>query len=588
MPRGYYPLALKHYTPVFKPHPAPKNKTPQDAPTVCLEISENLIPYLLGLLEHYRWKDAFSGSDSEVAHALTMFEDLRHLLMTARDDCEKGIICRDYAPSSAIISYAPQDPFTQPDYVPPGYKTPPFTIMNDPLVEALFGFENGDVMTGITGLPVETAAIAQGLARFRVNLTGEGTVELHMLTAPFGGAIVITKDDDPLSVIYADLVRDISIVPPINNVVSIIEIDVLGPGKHHIDVSFIPSFGQTALFVGYGGGLRKVNLCGFPEMQGTKADTNTFDCPIDLGEDGMRLRINPADKCEWQMDCGDGVWTHFWSPKDCGSPDITQPAPQGELMPGQCKIYNVTLQGKEKWLAPVPVGPGYSVEVSAAAGMWYPNYSFLWYCPQGTRAVLSVCTGTEDMVSGRPYTPKGVGRLIFDHNGTFYDGYNTTTVIPANAPLSDLMFQMNDADLSDNQGSISFNVRICAPAEGTFNEENLTISATTSTPVTMTQATDPTKVYRITLSGTAQVGVDTGSPLNGDAFYRQPTVGGGYTSTDVQMWINGGAFPSVPALDSGHTYEIDKQGDGTQWAFVLHDAAYGDNAGSLSVNVKQL
>jgi len=80
-PKPYIPLALDHYTPVLKSMPVPNIASVSDPPLVCVTFSEKLIPYLLGLLEIYRWPDKLSGTPEQVTTALGVFQDLMALLM---------------------------------------------------------------------------------------------------------------------------------------------------------------------------------------------------------------------------------------------------------------------------------------------------------------------------------------------------------------------------------------------------------------------------------------------------------------------------------------------------------------------------
>lgn len=77
------PELLTNYTPVFKPKPALEIATIDDAPTVCVEMSAELIPYLLGLLEIYRWPDRIRGTEEEKKHTVGLFQDLMARLATA-------------------------------------------------------------------------------------------------------------------------------------------------------------------------------------------------------------------------------------------------------------------------------------------------------------------------------------------------------------------------------------------------------------------------------------------------------------------------------------------------------------------------
>lgn len=596
MPYHYSPLALGHYTSTFKAMPVPRLKSPQDAPTGCFQLSLELVPYLLGLLEEYRWPDKFVGTPDEIAQALNVIEDLRYIFMHPQNCGEMGVTCLDYAPSSPIIEWSPMNPFTQAGFVPDGYKIPPWEVSTNPVLSAILGLEVGDVISGELGLPVTTPAINQGLARFRVKLVGEGTVELHLITIPFGGTAVITVDDNPLSTTFVDLIRNVNLTPPENNVISINEFEIKGQGDHHIDVTMIPSFAQTVTFVGYGGGIRKVNLCGFEPMQGGKPDNRPFSqCAIEL-EDNVRLRINPANPCEWQQDCGDGVWSHFWSPEDCGKGTINQPSPEGELSPGQCKVYNVTLQGKEKWRLPVPVASGYTVTVTGFAGMWFPNVGAFWYCPNGAHNVLGVCTGSFDTDSGNPLPSAPRARVVYEVNGVFYDAYTPTT-IPAGVSLTDLTFQMNDADLSDNQGNVSFNVTVCAPVSGAFVQETLSVPLNSGSSVSTVQDTNSAKVYKVTVDGVGSSNVGINQQ---DAWYasadswathvRATVTGNACDAGDpyIQLYINGAVVASTPAYQSSHIYELNVQGIDAPFAFKFCDSVYTDNTGALSIKVEEL
>ena len=61
----YNPLAMTHYDPVFVPSPPIdlNLQRVEQSPAVCVEINEDFIPYILGVLESYRWSDKFTGND---------------------------------------------------------------------------------------------------------------------------------------------------------------------------------------------------------------------------------------------------------------------------------------------------------------------------------------------------------------------------------------------------------------------------------------------------------------------------------------------------------------------------------------------
>lgn len=79
--RPYLPFALSNYTPVLKAMPVPPINGLMQPPLVCVTFSAALVPYLLGLLELYRWPDKLSGTEEEVNTALGIFQDLMAVLM---------------------------------------------------------------------------------------------------------------------------------------------------------------------------------------------------------------------------------------------------------------------------------------------------------------------------------------------------------------------------------------------------------------------------------------------------------------------------------------------------------------------------
>lgn len=87
MPRSYKPIQLIwNYTPVLKPMPA--SDLPQsvdEEPAVCVRLSNKLVPYLLGLLEMYRWEDKLTGTPQEVIDGLGLFQDL--LVVLTEGNC---------------------------------------------------------------------------------------------------------------------------------------------------------------------------------------------------------------------------------------------------------------------------------------------------------------------------------------------------------------------------------------------------------------------------------------------------------------------------------------------------------------------
>lgn len=438
-----------------------------------LPVCTNKERFLLMLqaLMYYR---SVTENHNNLDHMIDVLEAMAYINDPHRSPCfpdpeaRDETVCVDYLPNAGIISYAPGDPFNQPDYTPPGYTGPPFTVINNDIIEGLFGLQDGDVVTGIFGAPVFTPAIGQGLARLRVAVKGKATVELHLLTLPFGGSALITLDGNPLSTVVVELIRNTALIPPEDNVVLIYEVETFTEGDHVVDVSFIPSFGGVATFIGYGGGLRKVNICTEKSAE-SHGDFELSNCTFESG-DNMRLRKKPGDPCILQIECGTDEWEDWYDPRSCMSDAINeqvrQPEAQGELESGECREFkNIVLRGNDRWHAPIKVEEGFVIEVHNAAGGWAVANNE-WYCPSGQMYALGGCTSMgANAGSGFPVPDKPKGRLIATYGALAFDAFNARFVIPAGAPQAELMFQMNDTDLSNNDGSVSFEVKICRAEE---------------------------------------------------------------------------------------------------------------------------
>lgn len=256
---------------------------------ICFTIDRKFLPYIIGALSALEQPQTYEIDDPtssiiEARNLITKF-------VAQQDDC--GETCLEYPPSSSIVGWAPGNPYTQPDYIPDGYIAPPFMVIEESTPAALLtGLAAGDVVSGWLSLPVTTPALGEGLARFRVTVSGIGTVELHLLAIPAGGAALVVDDDDITTATTIDLNKDLVAVPPETDTVIIHERKFTTEGEHHIDVSFLPQFNDSEIFLGYGGGIRKLELCGFDDMS-------------------LDVRQNPTDNCILQKRNGAGEWVDF-------------------------------------------------------------------------------------------------------------------------------------------------------------------------------------------------------------------------------------------------------------------------------------
>jgi len=191
---------------------------------------------------------------------------------------------------------------------------------------------------------------------------------------------------------------------------------------------------------------------------------------VQIEEDiSMNIRISPDDSCIIQLWCIDH-WEDWYDPRLCIAEGAAQNPPAGEVAPGDCAAYDLTVRGDGRTILPVPVKPGAILTISNAQGGWWDgNVLHAWNCPSGLTYALGACVSAGATDAGSPIPALSIGRLIVKIGSTYYDAYNTSIVIPANASPADAYFQMNDASLSGNQGSVSMRVEVCQPENSALN-----------------------------------------------------------------------------------------------------------------------
>lgn len=273
----------------YKPFPKPVPPIPViGLGDMCITFDKKYLPYILGALKSLEAPQTYQ-TDQETAVL-----EARQLLskFIIHDPCESEGNCVEFALSSNIISWEPKNPFTEAGEIPDGYIAPPFYVLVDDAATITLGLQPNDVISGWFSLPVFTPALGEGLARFRVTVQGACTVELHLLAIPSGGLVWIVDDDNPLTLTSVDLNRDLVSLPPETDVTVIQERTFTDAGEHHIDVSFLAQFNDSAVFLGYGGGIRKVVVCGGDDLM-------------------LDVRQNPFSPCILDKRSGSGEWQLF-------------------------------------------------------------------------------------------------------------------------------------------------------------------------------------------------------------------------------------------------------------------------------------
>lgn len=423
-------------------------------------------------------------------------------------DCAPG--CDEYQPSEDIITWSPQNPYTEPDYVPPHYAFPPWVVLGTSV--PFSGLQAGDVITSLLRAPIDTV-LAGGFPRFRIAVNGPGTVELSLLRFPTASLALISVDDNPLSLKWTDLNVSLSAALGTPIPVEIVNVEVTGEGDHHIDVTIVPTVGATPPYVNFGGGIRQVALCGF----GNKPKPKPKSRLIVIEQESyvsicQQLRFKDGKLqglCGVDCDTNEAVWEDICGQDDTDSGD-NQPGPTPRPDPGKEKCFTVTLKGNAQWQVPFSVRDGDTVTITNAKGGWYDGNVAPWHCPDGSEFILGVCAGSPGYDGGDPAPSEYHMRVVYSVGDTWYDGYNTTQILPDGTGNQTLTLQANDGTLTDNQGSIT--LKICvkngstAPTAGWCKTFDFTLND--GGFMALTDGIDPVGVY------SPGVGwIDTGDPL---------------------------------------------------------------------------
>jgi hypothetical protein len=229
--------------------------------TVCFR--SEWLPYVIGALSQLLAQTTWQTDDPD---ALNLVQARAQLLIALFMEGCPTIMpdagCVTYPPSASFISYYPQNPYTQPGYVPDWYSIAPFVLVDSELAAVFTGMQIGDVLALNGAFPNPDAVVEHGLSAIHLEFMGEGTVELEFVSIFAGALVGVTVDDDGLHTVFVDTNADVLAAPPETPGAFIETFTITGTGTHHIDIRFWPVLDDSGIPLRYGGGLRSVRLCG--------------------------------------------------------------------------------------------------------------------------------------------------------------------------------------------------------------------------------------------------------------------------------------------------------------------------------------
>lgn len=256
-------------------------------------------------------------------HSIDLLEALAHLDDPTNTPCLSvdGDLCRVYKPSGSVFNWEMWNPFSS-DPFPTGYNRSPFVVYtpdNLPawspqwLLDDLLGLQPGDVFTSIdvfaaTGLQDFLNSLTNPideLPYFVINANGGNTLRIKLFGVPQGGFVRIYTRNTIGSGIVFDLdsasVLDSELSDLLNLVLDgelfpehIVDYEVPGVGAQEVVIVFLPDY-SGGLSVGFGGGIRSVEVCG--EVVAVEPEFRIENCILEWRPDAVSNWIQLGNVC---------------------------------------------------------------------------------------------------------------------------------------------------------------------------------------------------------------------------------------------------------------------------------------------------
>lgn len=186
--------------------------------------------------------------------------------------------CPNFLPSASFLSYAPQNPYNQPDFVPDGYLLPPFFVNSELVYPEFYGYQATDMFIQPAAINIDPIdLLTANFPTVVISVIGSGQLEVDFLAVQSGSSVIVKVGSPPnileilgdgiieTGVTVIDLFSDPVGVPiESDNVVSEeINIEATTGERTDIYLVFVPNLDDSLLPLRFGGGIRQIGLCGF-------------------------------------------------------------------------------------------------------------------------------------------------------------------------------------------------------------------------------------------------------------------------------------------------------------------------------------
>lgn len=285
-------------------HKLPAVLNPDGEISVCVQIPNHpdyvkLFVRAVRMLETNRVyeRDSDNGVSTNTVQAQWRERTITPLIQALADGIgcpDESSECLTYPAYAGFIHYFPDNPYEDDEEVPAGYLLPAWwrwgafeTILPDFIddwietqIEEFTGYRKNDAICWISSLLSLNIPswLDSGYAypAIEIELEGSGEIEIILVSMPLGGRVFIEVDEQPniIDIVTGGVIdtgldvldtnRDWSSFPPEEYPELRYRVAIPEDGEHTVYVMFLPvvNFTVSDDALGFGGGLRGVELCG--------------------------------------------------------------------------------------------------------------------------------------------------------------------------------------------------------------------------------------------------------------------------------------------------------------------------------------
>lgn len=278
-----------------------------DEPTVYYKANLRWAKLIEGFVQHLTEITAWAEAEDENFHGIQqIITFLERIDVPFVFPEESG--CNNFLPSAAFVSYYPQNPYNQPDFVPDDYLVPPFFVNDELEYPEIMGYKATDVFIAPASINIDPIdLITLNLPRIEITVKGGGQLEIDFLSVQAGSAAILKIGSMPniIDIITGgiieegvriiDLNNDSLSIPPESDIVISEEVNIEAEPDEltTVFIVFMPVIDDSLIPLALGGGIRQIGLCAFESMAGS---TGVEDIRFNQETCFLEKRING----EWQ------------------------------------------------------------------------------------------------------------------------------------------------------------------------------------------------------------------------------------------------------------------------------------------------